>query len=135
MRMTIRRSKFGYALTAVFFLAGIVAILIVLSETWPQVSSSSEPLSAFWEALWVMELAPVPGINLKLIALAVFSAAMLSTGVAVLLFSRQWFFLPGERVTLQCSFCKKVWKAKHYPEGRALCPHCHHQVPAAIAAE
>lgn len=131
----IRRSKFGYALAAVFFLAGVAAIMVVLWEAWPQISSSPEPLSAFWEALWAMELAPVPGISLRLIALAVFSAAMLGTGVAVLLFSRQWFFLPGERVKLQCSFCKKIWKARHYPEGRVLCPHCHHQVSAIIAAE
>lgn len=135
MRKTIRRSKFGYALAAVLCFVGVAAMLVVLWETWPQISSSPEPLSAFWEALWATQLAPIPGIKLRLIALTVFSAAMLGIGGAVLLYSRQWFYLPGERVKLQCPFCKKLWKARHYPEGQVLCPHCHHQVNAAIAAE
>ncbi len=127
MKRTIRRYKLGYALSATLCLIGTAALLLVILKTWPEVSSNSSPLSIFWDSLWRDEPSLVPGVQFKLMYFMILAAATLTSGAAVLRFSRQCFFLPDKEMKLQCPFCKKQWKAS-YDRGQVLCPHCHHLV-------
>lgn len=63
----------------------------------------------------------------KLISLVILAVVALVSGVAVFMFSRQWFYLPEGRLNLQCPFCKRFWVADS-DRGQVLCPHCRHLV-------
>lgn len=127
MKGTIRRYKLGYIVSATLCLIGLIALLVVLWKTWPQLSSNPNPLSAFWNSLWEEQLSLIPGVQFKLLYFIILAAATLISGAAMFAFSRQWFFLPGKTMRLQCPFCKKYWKAS-YDRGQILCPHCRHLV-------
>ncbi len=99
----------------------------MLWNAWPSVTSSAEPLSAFWAFLWEEQLNIISGIEFKMMYLVILAAVAIPSGIAVLMFSRQWFFLPGRTISLQCPFCKKLWHAS-YDRGQVLCPHCHHLI-------
>jgi hypothetical protein len=104
-------------------LLGATALSLTLWKTWPQISSAENPLSTFLALLWTEKLDFVPGLDFKLVYLAVLGNVLLLSGVAMWVLSRQWFFLPGKSVWFQCPFCKKEWRAT---EDKALthCPHC-----------
>lgn len=127
LERTIRRYKLGYAFSATLCFIGIAALFVVMRETWPEVSSNSNPLSTFWSLLWTKQFSPIPGVEFKLMYLVVLAAATLTSGAAVFAFSRQWFSLPGKTIRFQCPFCKKYWMASH-DRGQVVCPHCHHLV-------
>lgn len=124
---TIRRYKLGYIVGATLCLIGLIALLVVLWRAWPQLSSNPNPIAAFWNSLWEEQLSLIPGVQFKLLYFIILAAATLISGAAVFAFSRQWFFLPGRIMRLQCPFCKKYWKTS-YDRGQILCPHCRHLV-------
>ena len=103
-------------------------------KAWPEISGDGNPLSAFWDFLWVEEIDLVPSVKFKLTYLVIHGGALLGLGVGVIAFSRQWFFLPETTMKLQCPFCKKFWRAG-YDRGQILCPHCRHLVHARIVEE
>ena len=123
----IRRYKFGYVFGVVLCIIGCMLITFAVWKAWPEISSNANPLSAFWDFLWVEEIDLIPSVEFKLTYLVVLAGALLCLGVGVIAFSRQWFFLPGKTMKLQCPFCKKLWRAG-YNRGQVLCPHCRHLV-------
>jgi len=123
MRKILRRQTSGYVLSFLLCSSGLAALFTVLWKTWPQVSSSENPVSIFWESLWTEKLDLFQGFEFKLVYLIVLAAAMLVAGVVVLALSRQWFLLAGEKTLFQCPFCRKQWKAS--PDKALVhCPHC-----------
>lgn len=130
----IRRYKFGYVFGVVLCIISCMVIAFAVWKTWPEISGNVNPLSAFWDFLWVEEIDLVPGVEFKLTYLVVLAGALLCLGVGVIAFSRQWFFLPGKTMKLQCPFCKKFWRAG-YNRGQVLCPHCRHLVHPRIIEE
>ena len=127
MKMTVRRHKLGYVLGATLCFIGLTIFLIVLWKAWPKLSSEADPMSAFWAFLWEEQLILTHDIEFKLAYFVILAVATLISGIAVLMFSRQKFFLPGKTMKLQCPFCKKKWRAG-YPRGQVTCPHCRHSV-------
>ncbi|NIO36455.1 hypothetical protein GTO27_02000 [Candidatus Bathyarchaeota archaeon] len=127
MKRTIRRYKLGYVLGGTLCLIGFASTLFMVWKAWPQISSNPDPLSYLWAFLWEEQLSLVTGVELKLAYFAILAAIMLIAGAIVLMYSRQWFFLPERTMTLRCPFCKKQWLAS-YDRGQVLCPHCHHLV-------
>ncbi len=127
MGRTIRRYKLGYVLGAILCFIGLVALAIVVWDAWPHLSSSVDPMSTFWTFLWEEQLNLIPGVESKPMYFITLAAATLISGAAVLAFSRQWFFLPGETKKLQCPFCRKQWIAG-FDRGQVVCPHCNHVV-------
>lgn len=127
LRRTIRRYRLGYVLGAILCFIGLAALAVVGWKVWPQISSSVDPVSTFWTFLWEEQLSLIPGVEFKPMYLIVLSGATLTSGAAVLAFSRQWFFLPEEMKKLQCPFCKKQWTAS-FDRGQVVCPHCNHLV-------
>jgi uncharacterized protein YjeT (DUF2065 family) len=132
MKRILRRQNSGYALALILCLIGIAAILVPLWKTWPQVSSSQDPVSTFWTLLWTQNLDFIPGIQFQLAYLTILGIVSIAVGVVVLILSRQWFFLPGETVLLQCPFCKKTWTSIR---NKALvhCPYCRQLVHPTMA--
>ena len=127
MSKILRRQKAGYALSLVFCLIGVTALLVAFWKTWSEVSSANNPLSAFWTLLWRDQLDLIPSIGFKLAYLVILGTIMLFSGVVVLALSRQWFFLPTEEIVLfQCPFCKKQWRG-HKNQELTNCPRCHKQ--------
>jgi hypothetical protein len=123
MKRILRRQKSGYALALTLCLIGLTALLVTLWKTWPQVSSSQDPVSTFWALLWTQNLDFIPGIEFKLAYLTILGVVSIAVGVMIWILSRQWFFLPGETVLLQCPFCKKTWRSVR-DKALVHCPHC-----------
>lgn len=131
---TIRRYKLGYALGGTLCVIGFTALFIVFWKVWPQISSNTYSLSGFWALLWEEKLRWIPGVEFKLAYFIILAAITLTSGAAILMFSRQRFFLPGKTMKLQCPFCKKQWRAS-YDRGQVLCPHCRHLVHPKMIGE
>jgi len=106
---------------------GIFALLIVIWKTYPQISTSEDPFSAFLSLLWSEKLTLVSGIEFKLIYLVILADVLLISGVVLWVLSRQWFAVPGNTVWFQCPFCNKKWRSI---KDKALvhCPHCNQLV-------
>jgi len=119
----LRRQKSAYMLSLIFCLVGIVALLVTLWKTYPQLSSSGDPFSTFLSLLWTEKLTLISGLEFKLIYLVILGDVLLISGVALWILSRQWFLLPGKTVWFQCPFCNKKWRSIG---DKALihCPHC-----------
>lgn len=127
MSRILRKQKSGYALSLVLCLIGLTALFVALWKTWPEVSSASNPFSAFWALLWREQLDFTPSIGFKLAYLVILGTVMLVSGAVILVLSRQWFYLPaGEVVLFQCPFCKKQWRG-HKNQELVNCPHCRQQ--------
>jgi hypothetical protein len=127
LKRTLRRYRLGYILSAILCLIGLISLSIVILKSWPQMGSSSDFFSAFWVSLWEENLSLIPGLEFRLAYFLILSVATFVSAVAVFMFSRQSFLLPGKAFRLQCPFCKKFWRAS-YDRGQVLCPHCHHLV-------
>jgi len=123
MKRTLRKQKSAYALSLIFCLVGIVALLGTLWRTYPQLSSSGDPFSTFLSLLWTENLTLISGLEFKLIYLVILGDVMLITGVILWILSRQWFLLPGKTVWFQCPFCKKKWRSIG-DKALVHCPHC-----------
>jgi len=123
MRKILRTQKSAYILSLILFILGTMAVVTALWKTWAQVSTASNPFSTFLNLLWSERLDFVPGLEFKLIYLFVLGDAMLISGLATWVLSRQWFLVPGKTVWYLCPFCKKKWRST---EDKALihCPHC-----------
>jgi len=119
----LRTQKSAYALSLILCLIGVTAFFIALLRTWPQITSTENPLSTFLTLLWTEKLDLIPNLEFKLIYLVILGDVMIVSGVTVWILSRQWFHLPGKTVWFQCPFCKKKWRST---EDKALahCPHC-----------
>jgi len=117
----------GYVLGATLCFIGLAILFVVVWKAWPKLYSNADPVSTFCVFLWEEPLILIPGVEFKPAYFIILAAATLIAGVAVLAFSRQKFFLPGKTMKLQCSFCKKKWRAS-YDRGQVMCPHCHHLV-------
>jgi hypothetical protein len=127
MPKILRRQKSGYAVSLLLCLLGLTSLFIAVWKTWPEVSSSNNPLSTFWTLLWREQLDLIPNIEFKLSYLIILGTAMFVSGIIVLALSRQWFHLPtGEIVLYQCPFCKKQWKG-HKNQELVNCPRCRKQ--------
>ncbi len=123
MKKILRRQRSAYALSLVFISIWLVISFLILWKTWPEVSSSTNPFSAFLTLLWNENVDFIPGLQFRLVYLAILGTAMLISGVLIWLLSRRWFFLPGEDTLFQCPFCKKTWRGKG-DKGLVHCPHC-----------
>jgi hypothetical protein len=123
MRKILRTQKSSYALSLILFLLGTMSVATTLWITWPQVSTAGNPFSTFLNLLWSESLGFVPGFEFKLIYLFVLGDAMLISGLATWVMSRQLVLVPGKYAWFLCPFCKKKWKST---ENKALvcCPHC-----------
>ncbi len=131
MRRIIRRKKSGYAAGLTLCLIGMLVMLVVLWNAWPNVSASPDIFSALKSYLWTGKLEFGFGISLKLIHLTIAGAATLFLGIFVLALSRQVFLVSSEGVLLQCPFCKNHWKARR-AKGFAECPYCRQFVQPAV---
>ncbi|NIR86203.1 zinc-ribbon domain-containing protein [Candidatus Bathyarchaeota archaeon] len=124
MRRIIRRKKSGYALGFALCLIGLVVLVAVLWEAWPNVSASNDVLSALEAYLWAKQLDFGAGFELKLMHLTIMGAAVLVLGAIVLALSQQVFSVSaGKNVLLRCPYCKNQWRARR-AMGHAECPHC-----------
>jgi len=123
MKRTLRKQKSAYALSLIFCLVGIVALLGTLWRTYPQLSSSGDPFSTFLSLLWTENLTLISGLEFKLIYLVILGDVMLISGVILWILSRQWFLLPGKTVWFQCPFCNKKWRSIG-DKALVHCPHC-----------
>jgi uncharacterized Zn-finger protein len=124
MKRIFRRQKSTYALSLILCLIGIVALLITLWKTYPQLSSDGDPFSTFLSLLWTENLTLAPGVEFKLVYLVILGDAMLISGVILWILSRQWLLLPGNTVWFQCPFCNKKWRSIG-DKALVHCPHCH----------
>ncbi len=129
---TLRKYKLGYALSAILSVTSLAAIFAVIWKIWPTLSSSADPLHAFWNYIWSDDFGPILGIQFKPVFLIILASATLVLATAFLAFSRQWFFLPGKTLKLECPFCRKRWQASS-DRGQVVCPHCHHLVHPKMA--
>jgi hypothetical protein len=127
LKKAIRRYKLGYALGIALSIIGLMALLVLVWKAWPEASSSPDPLSAFRNYLFTGQLSFIPGVEFQPLYLVILAVLTLGCALAVFLFSRQKFLLPGRTMQLECPFCKKRWDAS-YDGGQVLCPHCHHLV-------
>lgn len=122
MRRMLRKSKFGYALSAILLILGFSAIVFVFWRIWLKTSSVDEFASAFWSLLWSEEFSLVAGMSFKLIFLFIFGIIAVFFGIVILAFSRKWFIV-GEKVFVECPFCKRRWKTD--PQKALVhCPFC-----------
>jgi hypothetical protein len=118
-----RRQKSAYALSLVLCVLGVIALLVALWKTWPQVSSAKDPFSTFLGLLWTEKLDFIPGLEFKLSYLVVLGDALLISGLIVGVLSVQRFYLPGKIVWYRCPFCKKEWRSSGV-KALVHCPHC-----------
>ena len=123
MKWILRRQRSGYALSLILFLAGLTALLVTVWKTWPEVSQSQDPVSAFWTLLWTQRLDFILGIEFKLAYLTILGTVLMIVGVLVCILSQQWLYLPGETMLFRCPFCRKRWRAIR-DKGLVQCPHC-----------
>lgn len=123
MKKTLRKQKSAYVLSLIFCLVGIVALLVTLWKTYPQLSSSGDPFSTFLSLLWTEKLTLTSALEFKLIYLVILGDVMLISGVILWILSRQWFLLPGKTVLFQCPFCNKKWRSIG-DKALVHCPHC-----------
>lgn len=123
MRRIIRRKRSGYALGFALCLIGIMVLIVVLWNAWPNVSASQDIFSALRSYLWTEQLDLGFGVSLKLIYLTIAGAATFFSGIVILALSRQVFFVSSEGVLLHCPYCKNHWKATR-AKGFAECPYC-----------
>ena len=122
MRKVLRKSRYGYALGVVLFLIGISAIIYAFWRGWLETGSFNEFLTAFWNLLWTEEIDLVAGISFKLIFLFIFGMTALIFSALILAFSRKWFVV-GEKVLVECPFCKRRWRTD--PQKALVhCPYC-----------
>ena len=131
---TLRRYRFGYAVSTIFMLIGLMAVMYTVWNAWPQIESSNTPLDAFWTFIWTEEISIGLGIYFKAVYLIILASLAFVAAFAVLIYSRQWLFLPSQNRTLQCPFCKRRWKST-YDRGQILCPHCRHLVHPKLVRE
>lgn len=124
---TLRRYRFGYAISALLILIGLMTVMFTIWKAWPQIRSSNTPFDAFWTFIWAEEISIGFGINFKTVYLIILAAMEFVAAFAVLIYSRQWLFLPSQIKKLQCPFCKRRWNST-YDRGQILCPHCQHLV-------
>ncbi|UCH31296.1 MAG: hypothetical protein JSV05_07300 [Candidatus Bathyarchaeota archaeon] len=127
MKRKLRRYKFGYVLGTMLAFIGLLIIVMIISRALPEINSSSTPLQAFWDFLWAEELGLFLGVRIQFSFLFILAGAILVLAGAVFAFSKQWFFLPGKNMKLQCPFCKKYWTST-YDRGQVVCPHCRHLI-------
>lgn len=127
MRKILRKQKSAYALSLMLCLAGIVALLIAVWKTYPQISVSNDPFSTFLSLLWSEELTLTPAIAFKLIYLVILADVLLISGVVLWVLSRQWFIIPGSTVWFQCPFCNKKWRSTG-DKALVHCPYCNQLV-------
>lgn len=123
MKRTLRRQKSAYALSLIFCLLWLATLFMTLWKTWPEVSSAENPFSTYLALLWEENFEFIPGLEFRLVYLVVVGDVMLISGVVIWLLSRQWFYLPGKTVLLECPFCKKHWRSNP-DKGLVHCPHC-----------
>jgi len=123
MNKTLRKQKSAYVLSLIFCLVGIVALLVALWKTYPQLSSSGDPFSTFLSLLWTEKLTLTSALEFKLIYLFILGDVMLISGVILWILSRQWFLIPGKTVWFQCPFCNKKWRSIG-DKALVHCPHC-----------
>ena len=133
MKKVLRKSKFGYALSIILFLLGISAITIAFWKVWPKTTSTNEFSSAFWNLLWTEEIDTIMGISFKPIFLLIFGITAIVFGSVILVFSRKQFAV-GEKVLVECPFCKKRWKTD--PQKALVhCPFCRQLIHPRIVEE
>lgn len=123
MRRVIRRKLSGQVLGALLFTVGLGVLLGVLIKAWVVVSTSQNVLSALWAYILTEQVNIASLAALKLIYVTVIGAVFFILGIVVLGFSRQIFYVSGESVWLQCTYCKNSWRARR-AVGWAECPHC-----------
>ena len=122
MRKILRKSRYGYALGVVLFLIGISAIIYAFWRIWLETGSFNEFLAAFWNLLWTEEINLTAGVSFKLIFLFIFGMTALIFSALILAFSRKWFVV-GEKVLVECPFCKRRWRTD--PQKALVhCPYC-----------
>ena len=122
MRKVLRRSKFGYTLSLILFVLGILAITFAFWRVWLKTDSANKFASAFWNLLWTEKFDVIAGMSFKLIFLFIFGVIAIVFGSLILVFSRKWFIV-GERVLVECPFCRKRWRTD--PQKALVhCPFC-----------
>ena len=122
MRKVLRKSRYGYALGVFLFLIGISAIIYTFWRVWLETASFNEFLTAFWNLLWTEEIDLIAGISFKLIFLFILGMIALIFSALTLAFSRKWFVV-GEKVLVECPFCKRRWRTD--PQKALIhCPYC-----------
>jgi Zn finger protein HypA/HybF involved in hydrogenase expression len=124
MQRIIRKKSSGLALGIILCLAGLGALFSVLWKAWPTVSVSQNILSALWAYILTEQINVASMMVLKLTYLSIMGVVFLGSGITVVAFSQQVFYLSGESVSLECPYCKNYWKARR-AAGWAECPHCH----------
>jgi len=117
----IKRS--AYALSLVLFSMGIVALLVALWITWPQISAARDPFSAFLSLIWTKNLGFIAGLEFKLAYLVALGDVLLISGIIVSAFSVRRFYLMGKVVWYQCPWCHKDWRSSGV-KALVHCPHC-----------
>lgn len=123
MKRILRRQKSAYVLSVILCLSGITALFATLWRTWPRISSSQTPFSEFWTFIWSEQLNFIPVIEFKLAYVMILGVAFIISGIVIWVLSRQWFYLPGDTVWLQCPFCKHRWRTKG-DKALVHCPYC-----------
>jgi hypothetical protein len=122
-RKVLGRIKSGYALGFVLCLAGLILLVAVFLNAWPQMSGSQPGLSELWSYLWTAQLVFPFGIRLQLIYVGISGVVLFFGGIIVLLLSEKWFIFAGETVLLTCPYCKNHWRTSR-AKGWVECPHC-----------
>jgi len=123
MRRIIRRKLSGHVLGILLCLVGFSVLFVVFFKAWFSVSASPNVLSSLWAYILTEQVDIASAVTLKLFHLSIIGAIFLVSGIIVLAFSRQVFYLSGESVLLQCPYCKNQWRANR-AKGWAECPHC-----------
>ena len=123
MKRILRKQKSTYALSLALCLAGIIALVVAVWKTYPQLSSSANPFSTFLSLLWSENLTFAQGFEFKLIYLVILGDVTLISGVVLWLLSRQWLLIPGKTVWFECPFCNKKWRSIR-DKALVHCPYC-----------
>lgn len=123
MKRVLRKQRSVYILSIFLCLAGTIALLGALWKTYPKLSVSQNPFSAFLSLLWEESIMVGNFAAFKLVYLVIFGDIALVLGFILWLLSRQWLVVPGKTVWYECPFCKKKWKAVG-DKALVHCPHC-----------
>jgi len=134
MKRVLRRQKSGYALSFLLWFFGVGALFWIFWKTWPDISTTNNPVSVFWQSLWNETFDFIPGVEFKLVYPLVFASAMLVAGFIVFSLSRKWFMLGGKNSLLQCPWCRKRWRTSP-DKALVLCPHCRQLVHPTLVDE